>query len=76
MVLPDPEPSGGTGSTGSTGTPGGSTGVVPINNNGSSTPVPPPPPKKKSNLALVIGIVVGVLGLLAVIGFLVYYIMK
>jgi type IV secretory pathway VirB10-like protein len=40
--------------------------------------VPPPPPvkKNKSNLAMTIGIVVGVLGLLAVIGFLVYYIMK
>ena len=32
--------------------------------------------KKKNNMALTIGIVLGVLALLAVIGFLVYYIMK
>lgn len=49
-----------------------------------SPPATPPgtPPdtitttKKKSNLALIIGIAVGVIGFIAIIGFLVYYIMR
>jgi hypothetical protein len=42
----------------------------------TTPPATPTTVKKKSNLALIIGIVVGVIGLLAVIGFLVYYIMR
>jgi hypothetical protein len=71
VVIPDPV------------NPGPGSGPV-INPGSGSVPVETPKNitddatkvKKKSNLALIIGIVVGVLGLIAIIGFLVYYIMK